>query len=435
MSVTACEKIDIPDGNMRKVVISSTIGTALEFYDFSLYGVASALVFGKVFFPSVAPGMGVLAAFAAFAVGFIARPIGALIFGHLGDRIGRKSILIVTLLLMGLPTFCIGLIPSFATIGLFAPALLVLLRFIQGLGLGGETGGAQLMNIEHAPAARRGFYGAWMTASSPLGSALSTAVLLATSALLSQDDFIAWGWRLPFLLSIVIVLVGMFVRHNVQESPVFLNMKRERVEQKIPALELIQHYPRTIVIAVAIWSGATVCFYINTVFSLAYIKEFVHIDRSGMLVIIMLINLLSVIFPPLAGALSDRVGRRPVMFGGAIASIIIALCYFPVINSGNPLYIFLIILAFSATLFTLSGAQPAYFAEMFGARVRYSGVSITYTLGNLIGGGIAPFIAAALLMVDGIGPQLVTGYIVLSLLITLVAVYKARETLGKDLYD
>ncbi|EIW8489855.1 MFS transporter [Klebsiella pneumoniae] len=420
---------------MKKVVVSSTIGTALEFYDFSLYGLASALVFSQVFFSSVSAGMGTLAAFATFAVGFIARPVGAVIFGHLGDRVGRKSILIITLLLMGLPTFCIGLIPSFDSIGIAAPIILITLRFIQGVGLGGETGGAQLMNIEHAPAHERGYYGAWMTASSPLGSAMSAIFMLSISLILSKDDFIAWGWRIPFLLSIIIVLVGMFVRHNVDESPVFLKMKTKNEVQKIPAMELIKQYPQQLIIAVAIWTGATICFYINTVFSVSYVKETLHLDQVSLLTIMIIINLVSVVFPPMAGTLSDRIGRRPVMAAGAIASIIIALIYFPVLNSGNPIFIFGIIMAFNATLFTLSGAQPSYFSEMFGARVRYSGVSITYTLGNLFGGGIAPFIAAALLMVGQFGTVLISGYIIVSLLITLFALFMAKETVGINLYD
>ncbi|MFI0487049.1 MFS transporter [Actinomadura sp. 9N215] len=421
------------DGSARRVAAAATVGTGLEYYDFFLYGTAAALVFGDLFFPAVSSTTATLASFATFAVGFGARPLGALVFGHVGDRLGRKVTLLVTLLMMGAATFLIGLLPTYESIGLWAPAMLVLLRFLQGIGLGGEAAAAQLISVEHAPPGRRGFYGSWPNMASPIGSATSTGLVLLINLVLTKEQFLSWGWRIPFLLSLAVVAVGLFIRLRVAESPVFRQLKESRSHAAFPLVELIRTHPRALLLATGMWFGASIGFYLNAVYILTFATGSAGVGLTTMLVVLVIASVLSIGFPPAAGALSDRFGRRAVLIGCCLVSMVVAVPYFPLVGTGSPVVILTVLVVFNAGLLGVAGVQPALFGELFGPRVRLSGVSVSYTAATLLGGGLAPFVATALVAATAGRTWAVSAYLVAALVMSTVVAWFAEETRGTDL--
>ena len=414
--------------SIRTVAFASFIGTTIEWYDFFLYGTAAALVFNRLFFPTFDPLSGTLLSFSTYTVGFVARPIGGIIIGHYGDRIGRKSMLVLTLVVMGVATFLIGLLPTYEQIGPWAPVGLVLLRVAQGFGVGGEWGGAVLMAVEHAPRGSRGFYGSWPQIGVPAGLLLSTGVFTLFSRM-PDDQFLAWGWRVPFLLSIVLVATGLVIRMRILETPAFVRIKSQAQAARQPIVEVLSKYPKQVLLAMGARFAENGAFYIFSVFVLAYAKERAMIDRQIVLNGILIGAAVELVAIPVFGALSDRLGRRPVYLFGAVMTAIIAFPLFAALDSGDAV---LIALALTAA-FTLShGAmyapQAAFMSELFHPRVRYSGASLGAQLASVFAGGLAPLIGTALLGA-GYGRGAVTLYVVGLAVVTLVAVFLAAETL------
>ncbi|MGA9520737.1 MAG: MFS transporter [Myxococcaceae bacterium] len=417
-----------------KVAAASFIGTAVEWYDFFLYGTAAALVFNRLFFPSYDPAVGTLAAFATFAVGFVARPLGGVVFGHFGDTLGRKSMLSLTLVLMGAATFAIGLLPTYESIGFWAPLLLVVLRLLQGFGLGGEWGGAVLMAVEHAPPNKRGFYGSWPQMGAPAGLLIATAVFSVFSRL-PEDQFLSWGWRVPFLFSIVLIGVGMFIRLSVAESPAFKAHSAAKTEKPkgLPVLEAVRRYPRQILLAMGARFAENGVFYIVTTFVLTYGTEQLGLPRSTLLNGVLLATLVHLIAIPLFGAASDRFGRRPVYLGGALFSGLFALPFFMLVDTKVTALVWLAIALGIIGHAAMYGPQASFFSELFGTRVRYSGASLGYQLASVFAGGLSPLIATALVAWSG-GPAWPVALYVGGLsVITLVAVAASAETSRTDL--
>jgi metabolite-proton symporter len=422
--------------DIKKVATASFIGTTIEWYDFFLYGTAAALVFGELFFPESEPLVGTLLAFGTYAVGFVARPIGGIVFGHYGDRIGRKSMLVLSLLIMGVATFLIGLMPTFASIGILAPILLVIMRFAQGIGVGGEWGGAVLMSVEHAPKGRRGFFGSWPQMGVPAGLLASTGVFALVQAMTSEAAFMSWGWRVPFLASALLVAVGLFIRLRIMESPAFERVKETKTEARKPIVDVVRKYPREVLVAMGMRVAENGCFYILTVFVLAYGEEELGLGKGTMLWGVIIAAAIGLFTVPLWGALSDRVGRKPLYLAGAVITTLWAFPLFGLINTESPVLIWLsIVVGVNLGHDLMYGPQAAYFSELFGTRVRYSGASLGYQLASVFAGGFAPLIATALLAANGGDPALVALYMMGMGLITVVATLFARETVHKDLHE
>jgi MFS transporter, MHS family, shikimate and dehydroshikimate transport protein len=422
--------------NLRRVVAASFIGTTIEWYDFFLYGTAAALVFGELFFPGSSPLIGTLSAFGTFAVGFAARPIGGIVFGHYGDRIGRKAMLVTSLLIMGVATFLIGCMPTHASIGILAPILLVLLRFAQGIGVGGEWGGAVLMAVEHSPKGKRGLFGAFPQMGVPAGLLLSTVAFITVQNATTEDQFMAWGWRIPFLISIVLVAIGLIIRLAVMESPAFKEVKESKTEVDVPLVELVKTHKRDVLTAMGMRIGENGCFYIFTVFVLAYGEDTLNLSKNTMLTGVIIAASIGLFTVPLYGALSDRFGRRKVYMTGALFTLAFAFPFFALLNTKEPVLIWLaIVLALNVGHDLMYGPQAAYFSELFATRMRYTGASIGYQLAAVFGGGFAPLIAVALLAAGGSEPYLVALYMMVMALITVVATYFARETFKSDIAD
>jgi metabolite-proton symporter len=413
--------------SVARVVLASFIGTTIEWYDFFLYGTAAALIFNQVFFPELDPLAGTMAAFATYAVGFFARPVGGIVFGHFGDRMGRKSMLVTTLMLMGTATFLIGVLPTYDQIGVAAPALLVLLRFIQGFGVGGEWGGAVLMAVEHGHAGRRGLYASWVQAGVPAGLLLATAVFNLFS-LLPDEQFIRWGWRVPFLLGIALLAVGMFIRIQVFESPLFAEARETKPPPKVPLLEVLRKYPRNILLAMGARFAENGCFYIFTVFVITYSTTQLKIDKTVILNGVLLASAVQFFVIPAFGMLSDRVGRRPVYLAGAMGLALFAYPFFWMVNLGTPFAISLAITIGMIIHAAMYAPQAAFFSELFGTDVRYTGASLGYQLASPFAGGIAPLISTALLQQSGGEPWPVAIYLIILAAITLVSVWLAAET-------
>ncbi|RXF69917.1 MFS transporter [Hansschlegelia zhihuaiae] len=417
---------------MKRIVWASVLGTVVEWYDFLIYGTAAALVFNKLFFPTMDPVAGTLAAFAAYAVGFVARPLGGAIFGHFGDRIGRKAMLTLTMLIMGLGTFLIGCLPTYEQIGIWAPILLVLLRLLQGVGIGGEWGGAVLMVIEHAPEKKRGFYGSLVQVGFPAGVALSTATFLGLT-MLPQQDFLSWGWRLPFLCSIVLIGVGLFVRLKLVETPAFAQVKKTESAARMPVLDVIMKEPRTFLTAVGLKVSEVAWVYVLTVFSIVYATGTLGLPRSLILYAILLGAVLEFATLPLFGWLSDKIGRRPMYLGGALISALCALIVFPLLETRDPTVVVIsIAVIMSLTHGTMFGPQAAFLPELFGTRVRYSGASLGCQIAAAISGGFAPMIATGLLAWAG-ATWPIALYLIGLAAITLVATLYATETRDLDI--
>jgi MFS transporter, MHS family, shikimate and dehydroshikimate transport protein len=420
--------------SIRQVIAASFIGTTIEWYDFFLYGSAAALVFGQLFFPNIDPLIGTLAAFGTFGVGFVARPIGGIIFGHYGDRIGRKTMLVVSLLMMGIATFVIGLLPTADSIGIWAPVLLVIMRLIQGLGVGGEWGGAVLLAVEHSPENRRGYYGSWAQMGVPAGLLLANAVLLPLASILPEEQFLSWGWRVPFLLSIVLVGVGLFIRLKIMESPTFRQVQETQTEAPMPILDVVRYHPKNVLLAMGMRIAENGNFYIITVFVLDYITKDLGLSKSVGLWGVIIGAAVGLLTIPAYGALSDRLGRRPLYMFGAVFSLLFAFPFFLLLDTKMSILIWLAIgVALWLGHDPMYGPQAAYFSELFGTRLRYSGASIGYQLASVVGGGISPLIAASLLAYAGGEPWLIATYMAVLSLITIVSVYLASETFQEDI--
>lgn len=419
--------------SITQVAVASFIGTAIEWYDFFLYGTAAALIFNRLFFPTFDPLVGTLAALGAYAVGFVARPLGGVIFGHYGDKIGRKSMLSITLLLMGVATFCIGLLPTYQTLGIWASVFLILLRIAQGIGVGGEWGGAVLMAVEHAPEGQRGFYGSWPQIGVPAGLLLSTGVFSLVSRL-PEEQLLSWGWRVPFLLSVILVGVGLFIRLRIHETPAFSQVKERGQEARLPVLDAIRAHPWNILLAMGARLAENGFFYVYSVFALVYVTEQLKLPRSMILNGVLLATVCELFAIPFFGSLSDRVGRRPVYMFGAAFSAVFSFPFFWLLDTQHTLLIWLaIVLGLSIGHAAMYGPQASFFSELFGARVRYSGASLGYQLASVFAGGLSPLIATALLNWSGGKPWPIALYMMGMASITLVSVYVAAETMpGKE---
>lgn len=416
----------------RRVIVASLIGTSLEWYDFFLYGSAAALVFGKLFFPQFESLTGTLLAFTTYAVGFVARPLGGILFGHFGDRVGRKNVLVVTLVLMGAATFAIGLVPTYATVGVAAPLLLVALRFLQGLGLGGEWGGAVIMSVEHGDPRRRGLNASWPQVGVPAGNLLAAGVLWVLNSTLSEDAFLSWGWRVPFLLSGLLVGVGLWIRLTVTESPLFAEVEESGAKARLPLVEVLRRHPRGLLVAMATRVGTDVAFYTFSLYILTYVTGTLGLPRGAGLAAVLVGSAFQLALIPFFGALSDRVGRRPVYAAGAAAAAAWAFAFFPLLNTGNRVVIVLATVVALATHAAMYGPQAAFIVELFSTRLRYSGASMGYQIAGIFGGALAPIISIRLVQATGT-PFAVSAYVLVALALTLVALWWAPETSREDI--
>ena len=414
--------------SIRQVALASFIGTTIEWYDFFLYGTAAALVFPAIFFPEFSETAGRLAAASTYAVGFVARPVGGLVFGHFGDRIGRKAMLVLSLLIMGIATALIGLLPTFESIGIWAPLLLVVLRFCQGIGVGGEWGGAVLMAVEHAPEGRRGFFGSWPQMGVPAGLLLGNLVFFASRAVLPEG----LDWRVPFLLSLLLVGVGLFIRLRLLESPSFEQVKESGTEADMPIIDVIRTYPKNVLLAMGMRVAENGPFYILTVFVLSYVTAELGLPENVGLVGVLIAATIGLVTVPLFGALSDRVGRKPLYLFGSVFLLLFSFPFFWLLNTGTTVLIWIaIVLAVNLGHDSMYGPQAAYFAELFGTRVRYSGASIGYQLASVFAGGLA--FPVSEFLIANYGWQSIAIYMSLMALITVVSVLLASETYRGDI--
>jgi MHS family shikimate/dehydroshikimate transporter-like MFS transporter len=433
---TSSRTADIPTASdierIRPVVIASVVGTIIEWYDFFIYGTAAALVFGQVFFPTSSPVAGTLAAFGTYAVGFVIRPLGGFVFGHFGDRLGRKTILVTTLMIMGVTTTAIGLIPSYEKIGVLAPILLTVLRMAQGFGAGAEFAGAAILAVEYSPPNRRGFFGSWPQIGVAIGLATASAAF-ALVQLLPEEQFLSWGWRIPFVASIILLLVGAWIRLRINESPIFEEVQKEHKVARAPIAEVLKTQPKSFLVVLGMRLADNAVLYIPVTFSLAYLKARGHLDSNTGLVGVFIAAIVQTVTIPFFGALSDHVGRRIVYGGGALVAGLLMVPFFIMLDTGNTWLIWLAIalvggLAYSA----LAGSQPAFFAELFHPRVRYSGVAGGRELGAIFG-GFTPFMATALLAAYSSG-MAVAALTIVMCAITVAAVIWSDETRGR-LFD
>ena len=417
---------------LRRAVIAATVGTAIEWYDFFLYSVVTGLVFARLYFPKSDPLVGTLEAFTIYAVGFVARPIGAAIFGHFGDRIGRKSTLIATLLVMGIATFLVALVPTYDQIGIWGAVILTVLRFIQGIGVGGEWGGSVLMSMEWARSNRsRGFIASWPQFGVPCGLFLANLAVLIVSQM-SGDQFLRWGWRVPFLFSLILVAVGLYIRLGILETPVFARILAERRIERAPIREVLRRHPKEIVLSMFARMAEQAPFYIFTAFVFAYGVGTLKLPRDFLLVAVLSASVVSFVSIPLFGHISDLIGRTRMYMLGAVATGVFGFIYFGMLGSGDRTLIFLAIVLSLIPHDMLYGPQAALIAESFKGRVRYSGASLGYQLASVIAGGPAPFIAAWLFARYHSG-YAIGAYIAACAVVSLLATSQMTNYAGKDL--
>ena len=427
--------------NMRRVALTSLAGTSIEWYDFFLYGTAAAVIFPKAFFPQDLPPMVLLIiSFSTFAVGFIARPLGGLIFGHFGDRVGRKRTLVVALMMMGAATTLIGLLPTYAAIGVAAPLILVLLRFVQGLAIGGQWGGAMLLVTESAPADQRGWYGAYAQAGAPVGVILANLAFIGVSSSMSEEAFMDWGWRLPFIASIVLIGISMYVQLRLEDTEAFKALQEsqsgEASDQPIassPVVEAIRKYPKRIMLAAGAFLSVQVTFYTLIAFIIAYgvTAPELALSRDTMLTAVLIAAAIMVPSQFYFSGLSDRVGRKQIYRWGAILTGLWGFALFPLINTGEPLMIVIAVTLGLTFLGMQYGPQAAYFTELFTTEVRYSGASLGYQIGAILGGALAPTIAV--LLWNELGIFYVSVYILIAAILTLLSLSALEETKGRTL--
>lgn len=438
MSVSRQVRPETETSGLKKIVAASMVGTVVEWYEFFLYATAASLVFGSYFFPNAGTELdGIIAAFLTYAVGFIARPLGGIVFGQIGDKLGRKHTLQITIILVGVATFLMGCLPGFAAIGYWAPALLVLLRFIQGFAVGGEWGGAVLLVAEHSPSTSRGFWSSWPQAAVPIGNLLATLVLLGMSWILPSEQFLGWGWRVAFWVSAIVVIIGYYIRTHVSEAPIFLEARAQVEAEKAVSygvLEVVRKYPKGILGAMGLRFAENILYYIIVSFSIVYLKTVHDYDTSQLLLALLVAHAIHFLVIPQVGRLSDAVGRKPVYLAGAVLGASWAFFAFPMFDTENPVVIIaavMIGLCFHALMYA---GQPAIMAEMFPTRMRYSGVSLGYQVTSIIAGSLAPIIATALLQQYGSGFP-VAIYVALACAVTAVAVITLKETRGVSLHD
>lgn len=418
---------------LRRVVMASLIGTTIEWYDFFLYGSAAALVFNKLFFPEFDPLTGTLLAFATYALGFVARPVGGIVFGHFGDRIGRKRLLMLSLVLMGVATILIGLLPTYTQIGIWAPIALIALRLVQGFAVGGEWGGAVLMAAEHGDAARRGFWASWPQAGVPAGNLLAAAVLAVMAAVQTETDFLAWGWRVPFILSALLVVVGWYIRNRVAESPMFeAELDAAEAPARVPAVEVLRERPKALVLGAGLRVGENISYYILTVFSLTFLVDVSKESRSLALNALLIGAAVQFLAIPLFAALSDRIGRRPVYAFGAFGLAAWCFVMFGLLGSGDKASIILALVVGLVLHGAMYGPQAAFITELFPTRIRYSGVSLAYQLTSIVAGSLAPIIALWLYKDYGSATP-VAIYVGAACVISGISALLARETRGLEL--
>lgn len=426
--------------SLPAVAASSLAGTAVEWYDFFLYGTAAALVFNKVFFPSEDPFVGTMLAMGTFAAGFVARPLGAIVLGHMGDKHGRKSTLVASLLLMGVATALIAFIPSYASVGVIAPLILLFLRLVQGFALGGEWGGAVLLVSEYSDdSTKRAFWSSWPNVGPPLGNLMAAGVLALLSAVMPAADFLAWGWRIAFGLSALLVIIGLVLRLYVQETPIFLASQAKAEadnskQAKLPLAALFRGHWREILIATGSRMGENAGFYIYSLFLITYVTEILKLDRQTGLTAVMIGQGVAVIAIPILAIFADKIGRKPMMFGASIATVVWGFIFFALLDTRQPALIILAAVGGLLIFAAYSSVIGAFFSELFPTKVRYSGTSVAYNVASLIAGSLSPIIALALYRAFGTG-QAIALYLVLMGVISIVAVSFAKETKNMKLTD
>jgi MFS transporter, MHS family, shikimate and dehydroshikimate transport protein len=409
---------------IRRVVMSALVGATIEWYDFFLYGVVAGIVFNKLYFPAGDPVVATLLAYTTFAVGFVTRPLGGILFGHFGDRIGRKTMLIMTLMIMGIATFLIGLVPTYEQIGVAAPLLLLLLRVLQGIGLGGEWGGAVLMAYEYAPPEKRGFYASLPQIGLAIGLMLASGVVALLSSLLTDAQFLAWGWRIAFLISAAMVGVGIYIRLNVQETPEFAAVKARNAELRIPFADMIKRYPGNVLKGMGARYIDGVFFNVFAVFIIGYLAGTIKISRTDALLGVMIAAFVMIFTIPMFGRLSDRIGRPKVYFWG---SLVTAFASFPafwlITNSGGNVFLIwiAIIVPFGILYAAIYGPEAALFCDLFDARVRYTGISFVYQFSGIFASGITPIVATALLKSGGGQPWQIAWYVVFAGVVSAIS--------------
>lgn len=424
--------------NLRRVVTASMAGTVVEWYEFFLYATAATIVFNRIFFPAGGSELdAIISAFLTYAVGFVARPIGGIVFGHFGDKYGRKGLLQLAIILVGVTTFLMGCLPTFDAIGYAAPILLVVLRFFQGFAVGGEWGGAVLLVSEHSPNKERGFWASWPQAAVPMGNLLATIVLLVLNGVLSEEDFLAWGWRIAFWLSVVIVGIGYYIRTKVTDAPIFKEAKAE-IEHNAKAgygvIEVLKRYPRGVFTAMGLRFGENILYYMVVTFSITYLSTQLDMETGAILRLLLVAHVIHFIVVPMVGRLTDKVGRRLPYAIGATLMIGWGFLAFPMFNTRNEWIILgTIILGLMIHALMYAG-QPAIMSEMFPTRMRYSGVSLGYQVTSIVAGSLAPIIATTLLRDFGSWVP-VSIYIAIAAVVTLIAVAVARETVGSSLHE